>query len=206
MKILFLIILLLTSITARENPFEPLFDTPKSAQEIIPLLHITTNKTFATQKEETNSTVISNELNTSIVTSSEKNVTIKPKDTNTTIATVKKKKPINSKKKKSKAKKRKYTTIYQNYFLKVQTNNKNFKIYTQDKLLKKIRYTNPSRITFDFDRLQYFHTKNITFNKAFAQKIKLGSHHDFYRITVELNRYKRYKLIKKPYGYLLTFY
>ena len=203
MKILFLIIFLLTSLIARENPFEPLFDTPKSTQDIIPLLHITTNKTFAIQEETLipkPDHTITLEINSTVET----NVTVVDKPLAKPIK--KEKKVTNLEKKKPLIKKRKYKTIYQNYFLKVQTNYKSFKIFTKDTLLKKVRYKNPERMTFDFDRLQHFHTKNITFNKSFAQKIKLGSHHNFYRITVQLNRYKHYKLIKKPYGYLLTFY
>lgn len=205
MKILLFLIFLLTSIIARENPFEALFDTPKSAQDIIPLLHITTNKTFATQKE------ILPPKPTVIVTPKEVSITptvpiVQPIPQGQASALMIEEKSIKIKKKNPTQKKRKYKTIYQNYFLKIQTNYKDFKIFTKDKLLKKVRYLRPSRMTYDFDRLQYFHTKNITFNKPFAKKIKLGSHHDFYRITVELNRYKRYKLIKKPYGYLLTFY
>ncbi len=197
MKILLLSIFLLNTLFARENPFEPLFDTPKTTQDIIPLLHITTNKAFAPNIEITPAKqAIIEEVPKPVV------VTTTPTPSSIMIE----EKPIHIKKKKPVVKKRKYRTIYQNYFLKVQTNYKNFKIFTKDKLLKKVRYTNPSRMTFDFERLQYFHTKNITLNKPFSKKIKLGSHHSFYRITIELNRYKHYKLIKKPYGYLLTFY
>ena len=219
MKILLFIILILTSIFARENPFEPLFDTRVTKQKIIPLLHITTNDTFATQKEilPQKPTVIvtpDESLITSIIPvvasiPKEQKVAVIIEEEPVKIITKtnkKKKTKKKTKKKKPVQKKITYKTIYQNYFLKIQTNYKSFKIFTKDKLLKKVRYTNPQRVTFDFDRLQYFHTKNITFNKAFVQKIKLGSHHHFYRITVELKKYKRYKLIKKPYGYLLTFY
>lgn len=205
MKILLFLILLFTSIFARENPFKPLFNTPTTKQEIIPLLHITTNYAFVTQKEilPQKPTVVVTPKEVPITPTVPVVVSIPQGQAN---AFMIEKKPIKIKKKKPIKKKIKYKTIYQNYFLKIQTNYKSFKIFTKDTLLKKVRYTNPARMTFDFDRLQYFHTKNITFDKAFAQKIKLGSHHDFYRITVELNRYKRYKLIKKAYGYLLTFY
>ncbi len=203
MKILFLLIFLLEVLIARENPFEPLFSTPKANLDIIPLLHITTNEAatptqkILAKKQPVLKPVI-------IKTPTIDKPSIETQTITPSIMIVKK--PAMIKKKKTKVIKRKYKTIYQNYFLKVQTNYKNFKIFTSDKLLKKVRYTNPSRMTFDFERLQYFHTKNITFNKPFAKKIKLGSHHDFYRITIELNRYKHYKLIKKSYGYLLTFH
>ena len=237
MKIVLIIIAILLSSYARENPFEPLFETPQTTEEVIPLLHITSNQVFSSQKLELNNTILTHDtnttipsdLNSTITKSSENNSTTKSIDLNSTITTTIKKKPhkktekkikkklnkkikkklnkkIKKKRQKPKHLKRKYSTIYQNYFLKIESNHKNFKIYTQDMLLKKIRYTNPTRIALDFDRLQYFHTKHITFNRAFARKIKIGSHHHFYRITVELNKYKRYKLLKKSYGYLLTLY
>ena len=204
MKIVLLLIFLLHTLLARENPFEPIFCAPTVKDDIIPLLHITTNKVFAppTQMPAPTKHIVTRQI--------ELNVTQITKTKPATLAlapTIKtKQKTVKTKAKKPSIKKRKYKTIYQNYFLKVQTNYKNFKIFTKDRLLKKVRYTHPERMTFDFDRLQYFHTKNITFNKAFATKIKFGSHHDFYRITLQLGKYKQYKLTKKPYGYLLTFH
>ncbi len=197
MKILFLLIFLLHPLSARDNPFEPLFSTPKITHDIIPLLHISTNKVFDTAtKPPISKQSIPIEIKPLALTKTpEPSPSIRIEE-----------KSERKQKKKVAIRKRKYKTIYQNYFLKVQTNYKNFKIFTNDKLLKKVRYTNPTRITFDFDRLQYFHTKNITLNRPFSKKIKLGSHHNFYRVTVELNRYKHYNLIKKTYGYLLSFY
>ncbi len=205
MKIILLLLFLFQALLARENPFEPILSAPKVTEDIIPLLHITSKKTLTPPARQT----APKKLTTPAPIETHATCTIQsePVQTIPIAPTIMiEKKPISVKRKKHTTKKRRYKTIYQNYFLKVQTNYKNFKIFTKDRLVKKVRYINPARMTFDFDRLQYFHTKNITFNKAFAKKIKFGSHHNFYRITVHLARYKQYKLTKKPYGYLLSFY
>ncbi len=99
-----------------------------------------------------------------------------------------------------------YKTLYRNYFLKVQTNQKAFKLFTKDRLLQKKFYTSPNRVALDFKRLQYFHSKSLTLKQAKIKKLRIGSHHTFYRITFEMNRKHKIKLIKKPYGYLVTFH
>ncbi len=209
MKVIILLLLLLHTLIARENPFEPVYHGPKIKDDIIPLLHITSSQTSTSPSKSLIKPSIIKPINKAV----EKCKTIQvtksiPQETVPISPTIMIAKKIDTISKPTMKKKRKigYKTIYQNYFLKVQTNYKNFKIITEDSLRKKVRYTHPARIAFDFDRLQYFHTKNITFNSAFAKKIKFGSHHDFYRITVQLNRYKHYKLTKRPYGYLLSFY
>ena len=210
MKVLLLLIFLFHALHARENPFEPLFTKPKAPQSPIPLLHISTAEPKIPQIKTISKPILQNPL------------TIKKTmlPLATTIPVVKiiqtpavapimieeEIKPIKRKRTPAAKKKQGYKTLYQNYFLKVQSNYKNFKIITKDKICKKTKFSTPNRLALDFDRLQYFQTKNITLNRAFAKKIKLGSHHDFYRMTVELNKYKRYKITPKPYGYLLSFY
>ncbi len=206
-SLLFLLGLFL-SLHARENPFEPVYNTPQNTNERIPLLEIHTNAVF--KEEPTHLDIIKNTFHQShqVKINLEQNDTIKPKTVSisTKVAT-----PIMIKKNKIATRKiikssTYYKTIYQNYFLKLQANNKNIKIITKDCLLSQKKFYHPSRLAFDFTRLQYFHTKTLNLNKPYAKRIKLGSHHEFYRITVELNRYRHYKIHKKPYGYLLTFY
>jgi len=205
MKLLLLLIFLLSALTARENPFEALYDVPKVEEDIIPLLNIKTNQAF---KVEQNITLI-NDNNLTIKSDanlSDQNKSMKVTENNTTI--IKTTTPVIKTKKKVHKKKKiaKYKTIYQNYFLKVQHRYKSFKILTHDRLLKQTKFSHPKRVAFDFKRLQYFHTKNVILKSASAKKVKFGTHHNFYRITVELNKYSRYKITKKSYGYLLSFY
>ncbi len=210
MKIILFTFLCLTSLIARENPFEPVFDSPTTTQNAIPLLNIKTSKAYL---RDNNISSVENNQTTVVV--QEKNISVLPVKKPIMIATKETqpkkvtKKPIKVKKKKKKKLKKKkihFKTIYANYFLKVKSDGKHLKIYSHDRLFRKTRFKHPARISFDFERLQYFHTKNITLHKAFAKEIKFGSHHHFYRITIVLNRYKHYKIRKKSYGYLFSFY
>lgn len=215
MKILLLSLFLFVSLIARDNPFIALFDNPSQAQNDISILNITTNPTFTnTQKIKLvkKTTLPTIKIIEKVPTPHAP--TIKPIQTlpPTTIATpimipVQKVLPPKQKKYKKKRKKGKlsYTTIYQNYFLKIMTNGKNIKIFTKDNLTEKRVYTSPSRVSLDFDKLQYFHTKSIPLYNAFARKLKVGSHHNFYRITLLLKKKKSLKVHKKSYGYLLVF-
>ncbi len=204
MKVLPLLFFLFLTLQARENPFKPLFTKPKAPKTPIPLLHISSTKPIKIPKAP----MISKPLYKSMPIIKKTlppiatTIPLAPTIDHSAIMIVQKPKPI----KRAVKKRQGYKTLYKNYFLKIQTNYKSFKIITKDKTCKVKRFTNPNRIALDFDKLQYFHTKNITLNRAFAKKIKLGTHHDFYRITVELNKYKHYKLAPKPYGYLFTLY
>ncbi len=104
-------------------------------------------------------------------------------------------------KKRHKIKKRrspKYTTIYQNYFVTIKRYGDRYQIITKDRLMEKKYLKSPMRVALDFKRVQYFKTKQIKSKKS---RIKIGSHHCFWRVTVTSKH--RYKIIKKPYGYLL---
>jgi hypothetical protein len=211
-KSLPLLLLTLSLLIARENPFEPVYNLPKVQEDIIPLLNIKTSPAFQSPttlvqaKSDTRSLPLSTPKK--IVPSKESaqatcnETKIKETPTITT-------KPSKVKVKKSHKKDKKrthYRTIYKNYFLKVVTNGKYFKIFSNDRLLQKQYFSHPKRVALDFERLQYFHTKNITMHSKFVNKVKFGSHHEFYRITLELKNRTKSKLIKKPYGYLLTLY
>jgi len=225
MKVLLVVILFVGSLLARENPFEATFKTPPISKESIPFLHITTNKAFQTEHKP----IIKKSIPLAVQSAPIIHKPIIKKSIPLTVQPapiihkpiqhlvppiiivdeprpVIQHKPIIVKAKKHAYKKQNYKTIYQNYFLKIQTNNRHFKIITTDKLLKKTKFSNPSRMAFDFKRLQYFHTKSILLKNPYARKLTLGTHHDFYRLTLELKSHKRSKITPKPYGYLLTLY
>ncbi len=215
MKVLLVSLFFFLVLEARDNPFTPLFDTPAQIQNNIPILNITTNPTFISgEKIELVKKPIPPKVK---VIDKPRIVTITPiKETAPVpvetcvtepimieIAEVKPPiKPI--RKKKSIKKKPAYHDIYQNYFLKITTNDKNIKIITEDTLIQKTLFNSPRRLALDFKRLQYFHTKSVLLKNPFAKKLKVGSHHDFYRITLLLKAYRHFKVHKKSYGYLLV--
>jgi hypothetical protein len=200
---------------ARDNPFTPLFDTTnKQRQNTIPILNITTNPVFATgekieliKKAQQPKIKVIDTPHIAVSTPTKKSVLPPVKSTIVQPIMIKttEVKPLTKPKQKKKVikKKRVYHDIYQNYFLKITTNDKNIKIITKDNLIQKNLYKSPRRLALDFQRLQYFHTKTIALKNPFAKKLKVGSHHDFYRITLLLKTDKHVKVRKKPYGYLL---
>lgn len=215
MKVLLVSLFFFLTLEARDNPFTPLFDTPTQIQNNIPILNITTNPTFISgekielvKKPIPPKVKIIDKPRIVAITPIKKTVLV-PVETCITepimieVAEVKSpKKPTH--KKKSIKKKPAYHDIYQNYFLKITTNDKNIKIITEDKLIQKTLFKSPTRLSLDFKRLQYFHTKSTILQNPFAKKLKVGSHHDFYRITLLLKAHKHLKVRKKPYGYLLV--
>jgi hypothetical protein len=216
-KFLSLLLLLATLLLARENPFEPVYNLPKVQEDNIPLLNIKTSQAFQSptkliQVQHTTRTLPIISTNIEPQTTKREVVTEKiacqesiPKKCTLTTP-----KPQEKKRAKKYAKKRKsyqkYRTIFNNYFLKVETNGKHFKIFSKDRVLQKQNFSHPKRVALDFERLQYFHTKSIPLHSNFVKKVRFGSHHEFYRITLELKHRTKTKLTKKPYGYLLTLY
>jgi len=98
------------------------------------------------------------------------------------------------------------STIYDNNFVKIKVENDEVKIVTKDTLLKKFILPSPLRYALDIKKeLIKFPSKTIQVNEDVAKTIRIGAHIDFYRISIELNRYKNAHLIETNYGYLLTF-
>jgi hypothetical protein len=215
-KILLFSVLFFVSLVARDNPFSPLYDTPSQIEDNIPILNITTNPIFTnTQKVKLVKKVPLPTVQIVEQTPAPHTSTIEPTQilVQTTMSEPimmqidevtphKYTKP--KKKRERKKKKRSYNTIYQNYFLKIMTNGKNIKIITQDTLIEKRNYKSPLKVSFDFDRLQYFRTKSIALHNPYAKRLKIGSHHDFYRITLMLKNKKTFKIQQTAYGYLLV--
>ncbi len=229
MKTFIFLILLSSLLFSRENPFDSNAFSAGNEMDEIPILTITTNPVYASKPKKKKSPPIAKkqehilnpivEKQPIMIHASKPEVKVIEKTIITPIAqpTIKtisvppiieiqpaKVAPKKVVHKKKLIKSHSYKTLYRNYFLKVQTNQKAFKLFTKDRLLQKKFYTSPNRVALDFKRLQYFHSKSLTLKQAKIKKLRIGSHHTFYRITFEMNRKHKIKLIKKPYGYLVT--
>jgi len=114
------------------------------------------------------------------------------------------KKPIAKPKKKYKKKNTfKSKMLFNGEFIKIKLFKNSIKITTQDKMLKHFRLTHPNRLVFDFER---FDIQKPFSKKIYSKKVKQLnlSHHDyFYRATFKLGKNRKYKVIKKSYGYLI---
>lgn len=94
--------------------------------------------------------------------------------------------------------------IYNGQFLKIKLFKNSIKILTDDKMLKHFKLKSPNRLVVDFER---FDVEGPFSKKIYSLKIeglKVGHHDYFYRATFKLKKNYPYKIIKKPYGYLIT--
>ena len=201
MKVISFFLLLTVLLHARENPFIGVSDTSAKTSASIPDIESVVPKRsipFAEPKIQE----VPKPAKKTIVRHIKKEKAPLP----TKIKVVKKpQKKIQKTKLVKKHHKRKgYHTLYKNYFLRIQSDDKHLKILTQDCFCKKITLSNPDRVAIDFVKLQYFKTKSkVLAQHPFVKKIKVGSHHDFYRITLSSKAHT--SITKKPYGYLLSF-
>ena len=204
----FLFLLLLTTLEARENPFEPVYNVPQVKEGFIPLLDIATHQAYKSPKEVNHPKKISTTLQTVIpIPAKVRPIVQTTAIVESTPCEIKPKK-ITKKVTKRVTKKRlkqHKKILFRNYFLKLLRDGQSLKIFTDDRLLRRKEFTDPKRVALDFQRLQYFRTKTVHLQHTAVEKIKFGSHHKFYRITLKLKYKKHLKITPTSYGYLLTF-
>ena len=216
MKVLLLLCTLYSLSVARENPFQAPFTPKKTSSESIPILNISTHDVYKKpEKKQNQRKHISIDekkqkyisiAKTTTVTKATKPTVSAPIMIPTLVSTpivIKRTIPI---KPKPKVSKRTYTTLYKNYFLTLKGDGSYIKIISKDVLISKKYYTSPRRYVLDFDKLQYFHTKTLNTNKTCVKQLTLGSHHNFYRMTLTLKQGQKVKVRKTSYGYLLSFF
>ncbi len=183
-KIALISIFLSISLFGRENPFVPIIKEvqPIQTQPPTPIVE----KKIEVVKEV-------------VVKPSPKKV-VKPKP-------IKQPKIVKKPKKHKKHKKiSKPKLIYSGEFIKIELLKNRIKIITKDKILKDFTLKQPNRLVIDFERFDIVgpFSKNIYSKRV--RHLKIGHHGYFYRTSFKLNRNYRYKVTKKPYGYLVKLY
>ena len=83
---------------------------------------------------------------------------------------------------------------------------KEMKIHTKDKMIRNFMLSTPSRIVMDFARDTSFRPKNFTLNKAPYKKIRMGNHDQYYRVVIELDGQYKYKLQTNAKEHILVCY
>ena len=82
------------------------------------------------------------------------------------------------------------------------TSQKRLKIQTKDKAIRDFLLVQPHRIVIDFDRdVSFKGFTKINENNIFS-KIRVGNHDGYYRVVLELDGYYRYKMKKISDGYI----
>ncbi len=177
-KTVFISLILVVSLFGRENPFVPIIKEPQPVQ-------IQTPAPIIEKKIEVVKEVV-------VIKPSPK--IVKPKPV---------KKPRKHKKPKRVSKPK---FIYSGEFIKIKLFKNSIKIITKDQILKDFTLIRPNRLVIDFERFDIVgpFSKNIYSKRV--KYLKIGHHGYFYRTSFKLSHNYRYKITKKPYGYLIRLY
>lgn len=215
-RVLFVALLLLTSLTARENPF-----FPSSGEKDIPLTSnidskltplkratltlpstarviegVTVSYKSLDGSRHTQSIELDNTIDwhlpifvsQSYLNEEQKTITPKKKIIKT---------KVTPKKKSS------YKKIAGIKLISFYSKDKKLKVITQDKIIRNFLLVKPHRIVCDFKRDTNIksYVKNITKNSLFT-KIRVGNHDGYYRVVIELDGHYRYTTKDADNGYI----
>ncbi len=192
-KIVFLLLIFIFSLSARENPFSPQKTVEEPKLTLPKLIIQKPVKVEVTKKVEVKKLPM-------------KIPEIKIEKTTPIMV----KKPIIKPKKEKKKKVRKSVSksklIYNGKFIKIKLYKNSIKIMTKDEKLKDLKLTDPNRLVLDFERFDVVRPFSKKVYSAYIKNLKVGHHDYFYRTTFKLGKNYRYKITKKPYGYLIKLY
>ncbi|HIP19927.1 MAG TPA: AMIN domain-containing protein [Sulfurimonas sp.] len=99
----------------------------------------------------------------------------------------------------------KFTKIASLPFISLYTNKQRLKIITKDKMLRNFLLTKPHRIVCDFERdldIRSYEKKVTTHSKV--KRVRFGNHKGYYRVVIELDGHYRYKLTDYKNGYYIN--
>lgn len=222
-KILFISILLLTTINARENPFFPIVgekDIPitsnqnrakaplKRATITLPAQARVLKKVTLEYKNldgslESKSIELDNAVDwhlpifisqTYSTQTTSAQITPTPKNNENII-----KEEI----KPNEKKKIKFDRIFSITHLKISYSNKKLKLMTDDKIIRDFLLVNPHRIVIDFEKDTDIKSYTRKYPDAIFKEIRIGNHKGYYRAVIELDGVYRYDMKKTSYGYFL---
>lgn len=210
LKLLVIFLLLLTSLSARENPFFPSkneTDIPLSTNivSVVEPLKRATLTLPSTARTLESITVTYKNLDGSIV--SKKELLGNSVDWHLPIfisqnigGNEKKTHPKSISKKSEK-----FTKIASLPFISLHTSKQRLKIITKDKMLRNFLLTKPHRIVCDFKRdidIRSYE-KKITANSQ-VKRVRFGNHKGYYRVVIELDGHYKYKLTDYKNGYYIN--
>ncbi len=91
-------------------------------------------------------------------------------------------------------------------FLSFLVNGNTIFIKSKDKMIREMFFAKPYKIAIDFKRDVSFYTKIIRLKKSPFVSIVVGNHGDFYRIVLNLDGEYRYKITKNMQGYFVKLF
>lgn len=91
-------------------------------------------------------------------------------------------------------------------YVKLFAKQRQLHIRTKDTMLKHYSIVNPTRILIDFDSKRDLGSRKTGFTVDPIKEVRMGAHHGFYRMVIELTtKNKSYAIKKTSYGYVVTF-
>ena len=84
------------------------------------------------------------------------------------------------------------------------TSGKTLKITTNDKIIRDFLLVKPHRIVLDLDKDTSLKSYVVSNPKNIFSKIRVGNHDKYYRVVIELDGYYRYSMKKTSTGYIFN--
>ena len=104
-----------------------------------------------------------------------------------------------------KIKKEQYIKIAGLKFISLYESKKTLKVVTKDKMIRNFLLTKPHRIVCDFKRDINIRSYEKNIKNSIVTKIKLGNHNGYYRVVIELDGYYRYTVQDTSKAYIFNF-
>ncbi len=101
----------------------------------------------------------------------------------------------------------KYTLLYSDANLKLYARGKTLKVITKDSISRHFKLKAPTRLVLNFENdFLFYDSIYKPLKNRYVKALKLGTHHQFYRLTLILSKDYRYRLKHYAGGYLITFF
>jgi hypothetical protein len=221
-KILFISLLLLLTLNARENPFLPSVgevDIPMTSNEdrtktplkratiTLPaqarlLQKVTIEYKNLDGSVENKSIELDNYVDWHLPIFISQSYTDQSETTHAVVSAVSSTPAVIADKKKVQ-KDMKYENIASINFLKLYSSGKNLKLVTGDNMIRNFLLVNPHRIVIDFKRDTDLKSYTKKIPKNIFCEVRIGNHSGYYRVVVELDGLYRYEIKKISDGYIL---
>jgi len=101
---------------------------------------------------------------------------------------------------------KKFNNIVSLKFITLFEREKELKLITKDKMIRNFILTKPHRVVCDFKRnIDFRSYEKDILGKSIVKKVRVGNHDGYYRLVIELDGYYKYTTQNAKNGYLFTF-
>jgi len=215
-KVFTLILLMIISLSARENPFFPSTgeaDIPLTSNsvETLPALKRAAVTLPSTARTIESITIKYKDLDGSIHDKTEEiqnsvdwhlPIFVSQNIENTPVEAQTQTQIIPQSKESKPEVKKEYLKVASLKFISLYSYDKEIKIVTKDKMIRSFMLVQPHRIVCDFQRdidIRSYQTDSI--KKSIVTKVRIGNHKGYYRVVIELDGYYKHNVSNQDFGY-----